>query len=61
MIDILIVLLIAVLIVMPVVAILLMGLQRLSGMTWPPRVLAGAALGITLVLVIGYLLFIRSA
>lgn len=59
MFDILIVLLIAVLIVMPVVAILLMGLQRLSGSTWPPRVLAGSAVGITVVLVVGYLMFIR--
>ena len=42
------------LIVMPVVAILLMGLQRVTG-EWPPRVLAIATLAITVVLVLAYL------
>jgi hypothetical protein len=54
MLDTLLIFLIAALIVMPVVAILLMGLQRLSRRIWPPRVLAGAALAITLILVLAY-------
>jgi hypothetical protein len=54
MVDTLLFLLIAILIVMPVVAILLMGLQRLSRRVWPPRLLAGASLSITLVLVLAY-------
>ena len=45
---------IAVLIVMPVVAILLLGLQRVSGSAWPPRYLALATLAITVVLVLAY-------
>lgn len=56
MLDVVLVLLIAILIVMPVVAIMLMGLQRLSGRIWPPRVLAGSALAITLAVVLAYLL-----
>lgn len=59
MFDALLVVVIGILIVMPVVAILLMGLQRLSGRTWPPRFLAGSAALITLVVVIGYLLLVR--
>lgn len=57
MLDVLLLLAIAVLIVMPVVAILLMGLQRILGRPWPPGVLAAAALGITLVLVLAYAIF----
>ena len=48
---------IAVLIVMPVVAILLLGLQRVSGSEWPPRYLALATLAITVGLVLAYLVF----
>ena len=47
---------IAVLIVMPVVFILLLGVQRLSGRRWKPQVLAVAAVTITVVLVLSYLL-----
>ncbi len=47
---------IAMLIVMPVVFILLLGIQRLSGRLWKPQVLATAAVTITVVLVLGYLL-----
>ncbi len=54
MLDMVLILLIAILIVMPVVAILLMGLQRVTG-EWPPRVLAIATLAITVVLVLAYL------
>jgi len=48
---------IAVLIVMPVVAIFLLGLQRVSGSEWPPRYLALVTLAITVVLVLAYLVF----
>jgi hypothetical protein len=51
----LLVVLIAILIVMPVVAILIMGLQRLLGATWSGRVLAIASLSITAVVVVVYL------
>jgi hypothetical protein len=54
MLDMVLILLIAILIVMPVVAILLMGLQRVTG-EWPPRALAIATLVITVVLVLAYL------
>ena len=56
MLESLIFLLLAILIVMPVVAILLMGLQRVTGSTWPPRFLAAAAVAITVVLVLAYLI-----
>jgi hypothetical protein len=46
---------IAILIVMPVIAILLMGLQRALRATWPPRALATASLAITAVIVVAYL------
>ena len=46
----------AMLIVMPVVFILLLGMQRLSGRLWKPQVLAVAAVTITVVLVLAYLL-----
>ncbi len=55
MLEALIYLLIAILIVMPVVAILLMGLQRLTGSTWPPRWFAVASVVITVVLLLAYL------
>jgi hypothetical protein len=45
---------IAILIVMPVVAILLMGLQRALRATWPPRAMAIASVAITAVVVIAY-------
>ena len=48
---------IAVLIVMPVVAILLLGLQRISGLEWPSRYLAIVTLATTVVLVVAYLVF----
>jgi hypothetical protein len=47
---------IAVLIVMPVVAILIMGVQRIGNFDWSPRMLAVASVTITVVLVLGYLL-----
>jgi len=56
MFDLLIFLLIAILIVMPVVAILLMGLQRVTGSTWPPRLFAVASVVITVVLLLAYLI-----
>ncbi len=59
MLDVILVFLVAILIVMPVVAIILMGLQRLGGRTWPPRVLAGSALAITVAVVIVYFLVVR--
>ena len=46
---------IAILIVMPVVAILLMGLQRALRATWPPRTLAVASVAITIVMLGAYL------
>jgi hypothetical protein len=55
MLETLVLFLIVILIVMPVVAILLMGLQRATGSAWPPSALAVAALGITVVLVVAYL------
>lgn len=54
MLETLVSLLIAILIVMPVVAILLMGLQRLTGSTWPPRLFAVASVVITVVLLLAY-------
>ena len=55
MLETLVLFLIVILIVMPVVAILLMGLQRATGSEWPPSALAVAALVITVVLVVAYL------
>ena len=55
MLDTILMLLIAVLIVMPVVAILLMALERVTSSEWPPRALAIASLVITLVLIGAYL------
>ena len=46
----------AILIVLPVVAVILFGLQRLLGARWDPRIIASAALGATVVLVLAYLI-----
>ena len=54
MLDAIFVLGIAILIVMPVVAILLMGLQHVLRATWPPRALAVASITITAVVVMAY-------
>ena len=48
-------LLIAMLIVMPVVFIVLLGIQRLGSLEWKPQTLAIAAVTITVVLVLAYL------
>jgi divalent metal cation (Fe/Co/Zn/Cd) transporter len=54
MLETLAILVVAMLIVMPVVAILLMGLQRVLRQEWPPGRLAMAASAITLALVLAY-------
>ena len=56
MLEFILMLFIAILIVMPVVAILLMALQRLTRSEWPPRILAIESVAITLVLIGAYLL-----
>lgn len=54
MLEALVILVMAILFVMPVVAILLMGLQRALRQEWPPGRLAMAASAITLALVLAY-------